>query len=194
MKEGFVYIVSTEKYASENVYKIGCTKNIERRLSEFNSTRIKSDFFQIYFLCKTFNYFYFENLIHNYFKDFKVNNEFFLLKNINLNIEQIKNILITNKSKFTYHLEISYDYMKKNKIIWNKNFFTENNIISYNENVFLDNLKIYILNQEKYKLSKYMSNDHWNKILQQSKLFDYSQKVYTDNYYSIINSFNNLKI
>lgn len=169
MNEGYIYLVSTDDYSKKNIYKIGCTKNIDRRISELNFARIPDDFFKVFFKIKTLDYFYFESIIHNFYTHKKVYNEFYELDDINKVIDEIKNIIITRKSKIILHLEILYNYMHENKIKWNGNFFVENNNIMYNSEVFINKIKDIIFKSEKYKLSKYMSNTHWNTILSFAK-------------------------
>lgn len=192
MIEGFIYVVSTEIYSSKNIYKIGCTKNINRRMTELNFARITDDFFKIFLIFKTFNYFFFENIIHNYYKDKKVYNEFYELDNIDKTKEEILFLIKTHTSKISIHLEITHEFMSNNKIKWNGKFFVENEIIMFNSDKFLHKIQHYILEKDKYKLSKYLSDDHWKKIIIFAKQHNYTKHKSEDE--NIITVFEKLYI
>lgn len=77
MELGYVYIITTNLYLKENVYKIGCTKNLYHRLKSINATRLENDKFFIKMFWQTKHYFNLENGLHNALKGYRKNNEFF---------------------------------------------------------------------------------------------------------------------
>lgn len=73
--EGFVYIVTSEDYYRQKIFKIGKTKrSIDERLRELNSTNVTSDaLLQIFKLYKTENCTDLERKMHRQFENKKVN-------------------------------------------------------------------------------------------------------------------------
>ena len=77
MELGYVYVITTNLYFKENVYKIGCTKNLYNRLKSINATRLERDKFFIKMFWQTKHYYNLENGLHNALKQYRQNNEFF---------------------------------------------------------------------------------------------------------------------
>ncbi len=77
MELGYVYVITTNLYLKENVFKIGCTKKLYNRLKSINATRLKSDKFFIKMFWQTKHYYNLECGLHNELKQYRQNNEFF---------------------------------------------------------------------------------------------------------------------
>lgn len=83
MELGYVYVISTPFYLKNNVFKIGCTKNLMKRLKTLNSTRFVdndknyNDEFFVKMFWMTKHYFELESGLHRILKDYRKNNEFF---------------------------------------------------------------------------------------------------------------------
>jgi len=76
-KEGYVYIITTPIYSKENIYKIGCTKDLIQRFKTLNASRIVSDHFYPVLTIYTTKYYHIETELHKMLHSYRVNNEFF---------------------------------------------------------------------------------------------------------------------
>ena len=122
MKNGYVYVITTDLYKLKNIYKIGYTEDLNKRLKQFNNTRTYFDKFFISNCWKTTNYMSLETKIHNILKDYRLKNELF-----QVNIETINKIVenIFKDDTFFIHYDLVVENANKLKLQWleNKNYF-----------------------------------------------------------------------
>jgi len=95
---GSVYVITTDVYEQKDIYKIGCTKNLDQRLTAINATRIKDDSFRVVFIYESINYFDVEQSIHRALAGYRLNNEFFQCP-----LETIKRAIEIKKGSFSSH-------------------------------------------------------------------------------------------
>lgn len=136
----YVYIITTDNYLNEKIYKVGCSSNIERRLKQFNSTRIQSDFFRIVYLFPTVNMYALEARIHSLLANDRLNNEFFKIQNVDSLINLITN---TELSILDRHLTFSIFYYRQNPVY------------------SFDEIKNFVISQSKFNLARFCSKQHW---------------------------------
>jgi len=70
-KESFIYIATTDIYASKNFYKIGSTSNLTKRLCSYNVGRPKSDSYYYIWSKKCLNSLHLEKYILNFLTKWK---------------------------------------------------------------------------------------------------------------------------
>jgi hypothetical protein len=77
MELGYVYIITTHSYFKNDVFKIGCTKNLHKRLKELNASRFENDKFFVKMFWMTKRYYDLESGLHKVLTEYRKNNEFF---------------------------------------------------------------------------------------------------------------------
>lgn len=80
---GVVYVVATPKMAEEDVYKIGCTGDIKKRLYSLNSANY-FEHYKLFYLYYTSDKYKYERLTHLILRKYRVRNEFFKIPKNNL--------------------------------------------------------------------------------------------------------------
>lgn len=158
---GYVYVITTNLYEKDNIYKIGCTKNLEKRMKDINSTRILSDQFILKYKWKTIHYYTLENKAHNLFKEYRENNEFFRLplEKIISGICQINE----NEMKFQNNYNHLIEFAEENELRWdnkNKIFTIKNKKID-----IMDVLKSILIINDRYNIYKYISIKYYKELI-----------------------------
>lgn len=168
MELGFVYVISTPRYLKDDIWKIGCTKNLYERLKKLNATRFKNDHFFIKMFWQTKHYFNLENGLHGELKKYRQNNEFFQCP-----------FDIIEKALKTYLSQKSQDYiyddavlipalLRKLKWFEQEKIFSieeDNMEILMNEDKFLKEIKswLYLFGNE--RILKYAHSSFWDKYM-----------------------------
>ncbi|XP_057340183.1 putative leucine-rich repeat-containing protein DDB_G0290503 [Microplitis mediator] len=98
-QDGYIYIATTIQYARQNIFKIGFTVDLNRRLSGLNTGKISTDRLYYSYYKKTFNVRKIEQMIHNLLVDYRDSskNEFFKLHYTCLS--EIVKFVINNSNK-----------------------------------------------------------------------------------------------
>lgn len=174
MEFGFVYVITTNIYQKKNIYKIGCTKNLNKRITLINATRMEGDKFFIAKFWKTTKYFKLENYIHKYLKDYRKNNEFF-----ECDLDMIENAVIACTKELGYHTfidDFTIIFGLENKLKWNQSTnlfeislsdFVKQQMTS--EKIILE-FKNFLFKNIKSKLIKFESKYFWEQQLNFMKL------------------------
>lgn len=117
MKSGYVYVISTDLYRGRDIYKIGFTDNLERRMKQFNNTRTDDDQFYIVNCWKTVRYMTLETRIHRALAEHHLKNELFQcpLEKINDTVKQI-----FNKNSFFNHHDLVIEAAEAATVKWNQ--------------------------------------------------------------------------
>jgi hypothetical protein len=172
MEVGFVYIITTKLYEPLDIFKIGCTKDLDRRLKSLNATRTSFDQFYVVNCLKTFNYFNLETSLHRLLKKFRLKNEFFQCP-LNTIEEAITEYV--NKNVYLLHDDkISEEAQKKN-LKWypESNTFSiyDNGIeIFFNEKIFIQEITTWISMFDKYNLYQFLHSSHFDRIINHLKI------------------------
>lgn len=168
MEVGYVYIITTKLYEHIDIYKIGCTKNMDQRLKTMNATRVQDlDKFYAVNVIKTFHYFKLECGLHNILKKFRLNNEFFQCP-----IDTIEDAIsqYVNENVFMLHDDkISEEACDRNlKWFPSRNMFslTQNGTEVYlNEKRLIEELKQWISEFDRCGLYKFLHDNHFCRII-----------------------------
>lgn len=78
-KRGYVYVATTKKMMTKNIYKIGCARDINKRIKQLNN----SNFFEkyrLFYYYKCDDKFKYEKATHKLLKKYRIRNEFFNIK------------------------------------------------------------------------------------------------------------------
>lgn len=163
---GCVYVISTDNYSKDNIYKIGCTRHLKKRLKIMNSTRIIQDQFKLIHFWKTVYYYTLESQAHKLFRNFRLNNEFFQVS-LNEIIFGIDNLKVETRNSLVTHYDILLAYLEDNYICWNKILNTF--LINYNKIVNEDEMVIIIKKlisaNDKFNLYQFISNNYYTELL-----------------------------
>lgn len=169
MKSGYVYAISTDLYKEKDIYKIGFTDNLERRMKQFNNTRTYDDQFYIVNCWKTVNYMNLETLIHRALADHHVKNELFQcpLDKINDTVRQI-----FKNDSFFIHYDLIIEEAERYKLKWHykykyKYFSIESGGIEIvmNDKSIVDEVKKWISVNDKYNLYRFISSSYFNDLV-----------------------------
>jgi len=101
---GYVYVVTTNHYKNNSIYKIGFTTNLIKRLKTFNATRMDDDLFYCVRHWRTIHYSKLEAFLHNHLKEFRKKNEFFQV-DVSL-IEEGAELFARTKGPHFFHDDI----------------------------------------------------------------------------------------
>lgn len=74
---GYVYVVTSSNYAKDDIYKIGYTNDIERRLKQFNMSRIEADKMFVQYKYFSENARDLETDVHHRLKKYRLIREFY---------------------------------------------------------------------------------------------------------------------
>jgi hypothetical protein len=189
IKKGCVYVISTPFYCQQNIYKIGFTTSIERRLSQFNNTRTAEDNFRVYLKYITINFRKLEKMIHHELSEFQLNNELFKLP---LEIIENKIEALISTGCFRHH-DILFDYATSYQLSRNKSFWVinlesynslenyntllednstvlynhrhENNLVYFNDETMILYIKKWLKLYDRYNLYQFLSDSYYNSLL-----------------------------
>jgi len=165
MKSGYVYVISTDLYRSKDIYKIGFTDNLERRLKQFNNTRTQEDQYYIVNVWKTVKYTTLETCIHQALVSYKLKNELFQCSLTKIN-DTVKNIFTRNS--FFNHYDIVIEGATLNKAKWNKNHFSIMSgglEIMMNDKNMIGEVKRWISVSDKYNLYQFICPSYFDDLL-----------------------------
>lgn len=171
MEAGFVYIITTKLYEPLDIFKIGCTKNIDQRLKGMNATRTVFDKFYAVNTIKTFHYFKLEQGLHKILSRYRLNNEFFqcTIQTIDEAIHKYveDNVFLLHDDKIVQDAE-------ERHLKWfpEKNMFSTNHNgleIFFNETRFIDELKQWISVFDMYNLYRFLHDSHFYGIISHLK-------------------------
>lgn len=158
MKSGYVYVISTDLYKEKDIYKIGFTENLERRLKQFNNTRTHDDQYYIVNCWKTVHYTILETRIHQTLTNHHLKNELFQcpLDKINKVVREI-----FEKNSFFNHYDLIIESVEQHKVKWHAsyNYFsiTSGDIeIMMNDKRIVDEVRKWISVNDKYNLYQFI--------------------------------------
>jgi len=172
MELGYVYVITTNLYFKENVYKIGCTKNLYNRLKSINATRLERDKFFIKMFWQTKHYYNLETGLHNSLKQYRQNNEFFQCS-YDIIETALSNYLSQQPRDYIFDDAVLIPAQSRNlKWFEKENMFTieeENIEIRMNEDVLLKEIQkwIYLFGNE--KIFKFAHTSFWEKYIMMLK-------------------------
>jgi len=172
MELGYVYVITTNLYFKENVYKIGCTKNLYTRLKSINATRLERDKFFIKMFWQTKHYYNLETGLHNALEQYHQNNELFQCS-YDIIEKALRNYLSQQPQDYIYDDAVLIAAQFRNlKWFEKENMFTieEENImgrmeIRMNEDVLLKEIQKWIYLYGNEKLLKYSHSSFWEKYI-----------------------------
>lgn len=78
-KHGYVYVAATEKMQADNIYKIGCTKNVVERLKQLNHTNFYETY-QLLYVHECADKFQCEKKAHVLLQKYRIKQEFFKIE------------------------------------------------------------------------------------------------------------------
>lgn len=168
MELGYVYVITTDLYLKQNVYKIGCTKNLHNRLKSMNATRLNSDKFFIKMFWQTKHYYSLESGLHNVLSQYRQNNELFQCS-YDIIETALSNYLSQQPRDYIFDDAVLIPAQSRNlKWFEKEKMFTieENNIqITMNEDVLLKEIRTWIYLFGNEKLLKFAHSSFWEKYL-----------------------------
>lgn len=175
-----VYVITTDNYKKENIYKIGCSENINTRLSQMNATRFITDQFFIVKKWNTILYFDLETKLHQKLSKYRANNEFFVV--------DIDKIISTGEEILKERPTMAWhkDYLLlcfENKLIYNDNNEFIYETVKFSQEEMLEYIQYFLFEYDKYDLYGFVSKDHW------LRLIDFLKDIY-----SITNKFKKMNI
>jgi T5orf172 domain len=167
MEIGFVYIITTKLYEPLDIFKIGCTKNIEQRLKTINATRTTFDKFYIVNCIKTFHYFKLEGGLHQILRKYRLNNEFF-----QCSVEKIEEAIseYVNNNVFLLHDDKIAEEAENRNLKWlpkGNMFSIANNGVEiyFNETRLIEEIKQWISIFDKHDLYRFLHESHFYTII-----------------------------
>lgn len=167
MKSGYVYVITTNLYRERDIYKIGFTDNLERRLKQFNNTRTHDDQFYIVNYWKTVRYMTLETKIHHALAEHHLKNELFQcsLDEINNTVKQI----FHNNSFFNHH-DLIIEGVSKNRIRWyrKRGYFSIESggvEVMMNDKVIVEEVKKWLSVNDKYKLYQFICPSYFDDLV-----------------------------
>jgi len=164
--KGLVYVISTKAYFEQNIFKIGFTKCIEKRLKQFNNTRTAEDHFFLCFKHDTISYKELETLVHKNLEPYKCKNELFQLPlyEIQDTINKIVN------ARFFNHKDIIFDNACLYKLLWSKNTWVitlppDNLQVFMNDDRTIEYIKEWIKPYDSLNLYRFISDSYYESLL-----------------------------
>jgi len=171
MLKGCVYVITTQDYEKSNIYKIGCTSNLSKRLKTLNATRIDNDKFKIKTTIHTMTYYELELGIHKILYKYRLNNEFFRCPYFKI-INAIREFSKSHPSSFIFFDVILYT-AHKNKLTFESGIWSclDDNIhCNFNDDNMILQIKKWLINYDKYTVfTKFAHYSFWEDILQTLK-------------------------
>lgn len=166
MKSGYVYVISTDLYKKKDIYKIGFTDNLKRRLKQFNNTRTHDDQYYIVNYWKTVHYMTLETRIHRALVSHHLNNELFQcpLDKINEVVREI------SKNSFFNHYDLIIEGAEEHKVRWHTshNYFSIESgdiEIMMNDKRIVDELRKWISVNDKYNLYQFICPSYFDDLV-----------------------------
>jgi hypothetical protein len=167
MKSGYVDVISTNLYKEKDIYKIGFTDNLERRLKQFNNTRTHDDQYYIVNCWKTVCYMTLEMQIHRALVDHHLKNELFQcpLDKINDTVREI-----FSKNSFFNHYDLVIEGADKTNMRWHArhNYFSIESRgieIMMNEKNMVDEVRKWISVNDKYNLYQFICPSYFDDLI-----------------------------
>lgn len=167
MKSGYVYVISTDLYKERDIYKIGFTDNLERRMKQFNNTRTHDDQYYIVNCWKTVRYMTLETQIHRDLVSHHLKNELFQcpLDKINDTVREI-----FSKNSFFNHYDLVIEGAEQNKVRWhaNHNYFSIESggiEIMMNEKNMVGEVRKWISVNDKYNLYQFICPSYFDDLI-----------------------------
>jgi len=167
MKSGYVYVISTDLYKEKDIYKIGFTDNLERRMKQFNNTRTHDDQYYIVNCWKTVRYMTLETQIHRALANHHLKNELFQCPLDKIN-EVVREIF--NKNSFFNHYDLIIEGAEQHKVRWHAkhNYFSIESggiEIMMNEKNMVDEVKRWISVNDKYNLYQFICPSYFDDLI-----------------------------
>lgn len=167
MKSGYVYVISTDLYRENDIYKIGFTDNLERRMKQFNNTRTYDDQYYIVNCWKTVRYMTLETQIHQALVSHNVKNELFRCPLDKIN-EVVREIF--NKNSFFNHYDIVIEGAEQHKVKWHAshNYFSIKSggiEIMMNEKNMVEEVRKWISVNDKYNLYQFICPSYFDDFI-----------------------------
>ena len=167
MKIGYVYVISTDLYKEKDIYKIGFTDNLERRLKQFNNTRTHDDQYRVINCWKTACYMTLETRIHRALASHHLKNELFQCP-----LDKINNVVkeIFDKDSFLNHYDLVIEGVEKHKVRWHAShsyFSIESGgiEITMNDELIVDEVKRWISVNDKYNLYRFICPAYFDRLV-----------------------------
>jgi hypothetical protein len=167
MKSGYVYVISTDLYRGRDIYKIGFTDNLERRMKQFNNTRTHDDQFYIVNYWKTVRYMTLETQIHRALGKHHLKNELFQypLDKINATVKQI-----FSENSFFNHHDLVIEGAEANRVKWNRKqgYFSIESLgieIMMNEKNMVGEVRRWISVNDKYNLYQFICPSYFDDLI-----------------------------
>lgn len=167
MKSGYVYVISTDLYKEKDIYKIGFTDNLERRLKQFNNTRTHDDQYYIVNCWKTVRYMTLETRIHQALASHHLKNELFQCPLDKIN-EVVREIF--SKNSFFNHYDLIIEGAEQHKVRWykNHNYFSIESggiEIMMNDKHIVDEVRKWISVNDKYNLYQFIYPSYFDDLV-----------------------------
>lgn len=160
-------MISTDLYKEKDIYKIGFTDNLERRLKQFNNTRTHDDQYYIVNCWKTVRYMTLETRIHQALTSHHLKNELFQcpLDKINQVVKEI-----FNKNSFFNHYDLLIEGAEQHKVRWHasRNYFSiesEGIEIMMNDKCIVDEVRKWISVNDKYDLYQFICPSYFDDLV-----------------------------
>ena len=167
MKSGYVYVISTDLYKERDIYKIGFTDNLERRMKQFNNTRTHDDQYYIVNCWKTVRYMALETQIHRALVSHHLKNELFQcpLDKINDTVREI----FGKKNSFFNHYDLIIEGAEQHKVRWHEvGYFSiesEGIEIMMNEKNMVEEVRKWISVNHKYNLYQFICLSYFDDLI-----------------------------
>jgi len=187
LTKGIVYVISTRTYFEQNIFKIGFTKCIVKRLKQFNNTRTTEDHFFLCFKYDTISYKKLETLVHKALEPHKLKNELFQLP-LSVIEDTIKKIINT---RFFNHKDVIFDNACLHKLLWSKNTWLitlEDNLqVFMNDEKTIEYIKKWIEPYDSFNLYRFISGDYYQSLLNFLKTH-FTESVWSEHKYIDLSS------
>jgi hypothetical protein len=167
MKSGYVYVISTDLYAERDIYKIGFTDNLVRRLKDFNNTRTYDDQYYLVNYWKSVKYKTLETRIHQALINYRHKNELYICP-LDIINKTMKSIL--DKDSFFSHYDLVIIGADYKKVQWHKQdkyFSVEQDglRVMMNEDNMKQELRNWISINDKYNLYQFICSSHFDELI-----------------------------
>lgn len=167
MKSGYVYVISTDLYKEKDIYKIGFTDNLERRMKQFNNTRIYDDQYYIVNCWKTVRYMTLETEIHRALVSHHLKNELFQCPLDKIN-EVVRDIF--SKDSFFNHYDLVIEGAEQHKVKWHAihNYFSIESCgieIMMNEKNMEEEVRKWISVNDKFNLYQFICQSYFDDLI-----------------------------
>lgn len=165
---GYVYVITTDEYVKSNIYKIGFSKDLTRRLKTLNATRLLNDQFYAVTHWRTVNYKELETGLHQTLKQYRRNNEFFECPFEKI-LEAIEIFLAGKSSSFIHNDVILIEAGERNTkwLPAKKQFRIDSGDIQImmNEQRMIEEIKAWIDPFDRCNLYRYAHRSFWDNLL-----------------------------